>query len=201
VVRYGIGLTVGSAVVAVVVVGCGLFIVGYGRPSPAKVIAGGVFTGLGIAGMHYMGMAGMRVHGVIGYNIPLVVTSLLIAIVAATVALWFTVSLHTPGAITAAALIMGIAVCGMHYTGMAALRVRLVPGEETVTGVDPVHFMIPVITVASIVLTVLLLAVITGPTREDIEVRNQLFDRAPSPFSPLPRLPHDSGGQHRAGRS
>ena len=53
----------------------------------------------------------MRVHGVIGYSIPLVVASLLIAIVAATVALWFTVTLRTAGALTAAALIMGIVVC------------------------------------------------------------------------------------------
>lgn len=200
VVRYGIWLTVGSAVLAVVVVGCGLFVAGYGRPARAKVIVGGVFTGFGIAGMHYMGMAGMRVDGVIGYSVPLVVASLLIAIVAATVALWFTVTLNTGPAITAAALIMGVAVCGMHYTGMAALRVRLGSGQETVNGVDPVRFMVPVIVVAFLVITVLLLAVITGPTMEDIEIRNRLFDRTPASV-PLPApLPQDMGdtGRHRA---
>lgn len=201
VVRYGIALTIGSAIVAVVVVGCGLFIVGYGEPTRNKVILGGVFTGLGIAGMHYMGMAGMRVKGEISYSIPLVVASLLIAIVAATVALWFTVSLRTPGALTAAALIMGIAVCGMHYTGMEALRVRLVPDAETVTGVDPVSFMVPVIVVAFIILTILLLAVITGPTQEDLVIRKELFERPPSAFSPVdllttPLRPHEPGGQH-----
>ena len=200
VVRYGIVLTVGSALVAVLVVGCGLFIVGYGEPTRNKVILGGIFTGVGIAGMHYMGMAGMRVHGEISYSIPLVAASLLIAIVAATVALWFTVSLRTTGAITAAALIMGIAVCGMHYTGMAALRVRLTPDAETVTGVDPIGFMVPVIVVAFIILTVLLLAVITGPTTEDLEIRNQLFERPPSAFSPIdhltgPQRPQEPGGR------
>jgi NO-binding membrane sensor protein with MHYT domain len=204
VVRYGIGLTVASAFVAIIVVGCGLFIVGYGSPTRTKVILGGVFTGLGIAGMHYMGMAGMHVTGVVGYNIPLVIASIVIAIAAATVALWFTVTLLNPSAITAAAFIMGIAVCGMHYTGMQALRVRLVPGVETVSGVDPVNFMIPVIVVAFIVLTVLLLAVITGPTREDIEIRNKLFERRQqqeaSPVELLtgPPMPRDSGGHHRA---
>jgi NO-binding membrane sensor protein with MHYT domain len=201
VVRYGIPLTIASAVVAVVVVGCGLFIVGYGEPTRNKVILGGIFTGFGIAGMHYMGMAGMRVHGTISYSIPVVVASILIAIVAATVALWFTVSLRTTGALTAAALIMGVAVCGMHYTGMEALRVRLVPDAETVTGVDPISFMVPVIVVAFIILTVLLLAVITGPTTEDLEIRNQLFERPPSAFSPVdlltgPQMPHEAGGQH-----
>jgi NO-binding membrane sensor protein with MHYT domain len=197
VVRYGIGLTVGSAVLAVVVVGCGLFIAGYGRPTPVKVVVGGIFTGLGIAGMHYMGMAGMRVDGAIGYNVPLVVVSLLIAIIAATVALWFTVALNTGRAITAAALIMGVAVCGMHYTGMAALRVRLGTGQEIVSGVDPVRFMVPVIVIAFLVLTVLLLAVITGPTKEDIAVRNQLFDRTPSPVALPAPAPQDMGGPQR----
>src|SRR4051812_37212743 len=54
VVRYGPLLTIGSAIVAVVVVGCGLFVAGYGDPSPAKLVVGGAFTGLGVAGMHYM---------------------------------------------------------------------------------------------------------------------------------------------------
>jgi NO-binding membrane sensor protein with MHYT domain len=196
-VRYGIGLTVGSAAVAIVVVGCGLFIAGYGRPTRAKVVIGGVFTGCGIAGMHYMGMAGMRVDGVISYSVPLVVASLLIAIVAATVALWFTVTLNSGRAVTVAALIMGVAVCGMHYTGMAALRVRLGSGQETVTGVDPVRFMVPVIAVAFLVITVLLLAVITGPTEEDLDIRTELFDRAPAPVpmpGPLPQDMGDTGG-------
>lgn len=201
VVRYGIGLTVGSAVVSIVVVGCGLFIAGYGRPAPAKVAVGGIFTGLGVAGMHYMGMAGMRVEGVIGYNVLLVIASVLIAIVAATVALWFTVTLRTGRAITVAALIMGVAVCGMHYTGMAALRVRLVAGQETVSGVDPVRFMIPVIVVAFLVLMILLVAVITGATSEDIEVRNQLFDRTPPSVAlPTPAPQDMGGGQHRVRR-
>ncbi|WP_290104216.1 MHYT domain-containing protein [Actinomadura sp. DC4] len=202
VVRYGIVLTVGSAVVAVVVVGCGLFIVGYGEPTLAKVVAGGVFTGFGIAGMHYMGMAGMRVDGKIGYNIPLVILSLVIAIVAATVALWFTVALNDWRALVAAALIMGIAVCGMHYTGMAALHVSIGKGQEYVSGVDPVNFMIPVVVVAFIVLTILLLAVITGPTKEDIEVRTKLFERLNDPVRLPSHMPQDAGpgGQHRAPR-
>jgi NO-binding membrane sensor protein with MHYT domain len=183
--RYGIVLTAVSALIAIAVVGCGLFVAGYGTPSPAKLVVGGVFTGLGVAGMHYMGMAAMRVEGRISYNVPLVILSALIAIAAATVALWFTVSLRTWGAITAGALIMGVAVCGMHYTGMAALRVRLTPSlETTVTGIDPMTFMVPVLVIAFIVLTVLLLSVILGPTSEDIEIRDRLFDVPHSPAPP-----------------
>lgn len=175
VVRFGVVLTVASAIVSILVVGCGLFIVGYGRPSGGKVLIGGVFTGVGVGVMHYMGMAAMHVEGKIGYNAALVVASFAIAIVASSVALWFTVNLQTFGALAAGSLIMGFAVCGMHYTGMAALHVRLSPGLETVNGADPITFMIPVIVVAFVVLAILLMAVLTGPTREDIEVRNRLF--------------------------
>jgi NO-binding membrane sensor protein with MHYT domain len=202
VVRYGIWLTLASAVVAVVVVGCGLFVVGYGRPSWPKILVGGAFTGLGVGTMHYIGMAGMRVSGVISYSRPLVIASFLIAIVAATVALWFTVSLRSGRAVTVAALIMGVAVCGMHYTGMAALRVDLYSEQQIVTGVDPLQFMIPVIMVAFVVLAVLLLAVITGPTREDLEIREQLFDLAPDTGAwrrpHAEEMPSGFGGNHRA---
>jgi NO-binding membrane sensor protein with MHYT domain len=199
VVRFGPWLTIGSAAVAIVVVGCGLFIAGFGQPTPAKVVTGGVFTGLGVAGMHYMGMAGMRVEGAISYNILLVILSVVIAMVAATVALWFTVSLRTWGAIISGALIMGVAVCGMHYTGMAALRVRLSAADDVVSGIDPMQFMIPVIVVAFIVLTVLLLAVILGPSLEDVEIHNQLFDLDSSAEPSFARgLPDGPGGQHRA---
>jgi NO-binding membrane sensor protein with MHYT domain len=193
VVRYDLWLTVGSAILAMLVVGCGLFVVGYGEPSLGKVVVGGTFTGLGVGGMHYMGMSGMRVNGVISYNLALVVASFAIAIVAATVALWFTISLQNWAAITVAALIMGVAVCGMHYTGMAALRVRLGAGQEAVSGVDPLHFMIPVIIVAFVVLGFLLFAVVTGPSEEDLKIRNQLFDYAPAHV----QLPHGSGSHRR----
>ena len=55
--------------------------------------------------------------------------------------------------------------------------------------------MVPVIVVAFLVLTVLLLAVITGPTEEDLEIRTKLFDRTPGP-APLPQDMGDTG-RHR----
>ena len=73
--------------------------------------------------MHYTGMAAMRIDGTATTTCSYVVASVVIAVVAATVALWFTVSVRKTGAVVGAAAIMGVAVCGMHYTGMAALRV------------------------------------------------------------------------------
>src|SRR5215475_1533979 len=98
-VRYDIGITVASWLTAVVVVGIGLFVVGLGRPSIVKVLLGGPLTGVGVAAMHYTGMDAMRVHGDVHYDRTRVIASVVIAAVAATAALFFTVRVRRPMAI------------------------------------------------------------------------------------------------------
>ncbi|MBX3604386.1 MAG: histidine kinase [Piscinibacter sp.] len=88
-----------------------------------RLLVAGPLAGLGVAVMHYLGMYGMRFGGYFDWNIPLVLLSIGIAIVAATAALWL--AFHTRGPLlrAGAALAMGVAVCTMHYTGMAAASV------------------------------------------------------------------------------
>jgi len=70
--------------------------------------------------MHYFGMAGMRFGGYIQWSYTLIAASMVIAIVAATAALWLAFNTRTVVARSVAAVIMGLAVCAMHYTGMMA---------------------------------------------------------------------------------
>lgn len=142
--RYDISITLASWVTAIVVVGIGLFLVGFGRPSLIKILTAGVITGVGVAAMHYTGMGAMRFAGVQRYDTRLVVASVAIAVVAATVALWFTVSLQKGGAITIGALIMGVAVNGMHFTGMYALRVYLQDPHPPIVGISAITFIAPI---------------------------------------------------------
>jgi NO-binding membrane sensor protein with MHYT domain len=165
-VRYDIGTTVASWAAAIIMVGIGLFIVGYGRPRVAKVLAGGLLTGVGVAGMHYTGMAAMRVGGTIGYDRRFVTGSVVIAVVAATVALWFTVKLSRGPALVAAALIMGIAVNGMHFTGMAGLRVRLSPTDAQVPGVQAAVFIGPIMLFVLLVVITLAYAMLRSTADE-----------------------------------
>ncbi|MFC5497632.1 MHYT domain-containing protein [Caenimonas terrae] len=65
-------------------------------------------------------MYGMRFGGRFDWSIGLVGLSVLIAIVAAIAALWLAFNTNTWLARGGAALLMGVAVCAMHYTGMAA---------------------------------------------------------------------------------
>lgn len=142
-IRYDVLLTVISLIVAVVVVGAGVFTVGYGKTVTRSLIAGGVGTGLGVAAMHYIGMAALRLNGTVGYDVTIVVLSVGIAIGAATAALWAALRVHGITGAIMAALVMGLAVSAMHYTGMAALRIELVPGEARLSGASAMEFLFP----------------------------------------------------------
>jgi NO-binding membrane sensor protein with MHYT domain/nitrogen-specific signal transduction histidine kinase len=117
---YQVGLTVTSLVAAILVAGTALYVVGRWNASWKSVFIAGTFAGLGVATMHYMGMAAMRMDATISYDPTLFVASIVIAVVAATAALWLAFNLEAAWHKVAAAFVMGAAIGGMHYTGMAA---------------------------------------------------------------------------------
>jgi NO-binding membrane sensor protein with MHYT domain len=167
-VRYDPFLTAASLVIAIATVGGGVFIAGHGRRSSARIAGGGLLTGCGVLAMHYTGMAAVRVAGRIEYDTGLVAASAVIAVVAATVALWFTVTIRGWRAIVIASGIMGVAVCGMHYTGMAAMRVRLWPiGEGRVEGINPSLLVVPITLLTSTALVAAALSALQAMTEEE----------------------------------
>jgi NO-binding membrane sensor protein with MHYT domain len=185
-IRYDIRTTVASWLIAVIVVGVGLFTVGYGRASAAKLLIGGPLTGLGVAAMHYTGMDAMQVSGSVGYDRTLVLASVAIAVVAATVALWFTLVVHKPAAIIASAAIMGVAVCGMHYTGMYAMRVHMHDTAGQLRGVDPMAFLVPILVFVMLVAVALSYAMLAAPSQRDREFQDRLRARLTERPAPDP---------------
>jgi NO-binding membrane sensor protein with MHYT domain len=121
-VNYDPLITFASLAIAVVVVGIGLFFVAGDQKSLARLVIAGVITGLGVASMHYSGMYAMNMAGSMTYDPALFTVSIIIALVAATAALWLAFNLDGNAKMLAAAVVMGIAVCGMHYVGMAAMK-------------------------------------------------------------------------------
>ncbi|MFF2408530.1 MHYT domain-containing protein [Streptomyces sp. NPDC058092] len=136
VIDYDKPITFASLAVAIGMVAIGIFIVGYRGATRMALVTGGTITGLGVATMHYLGMAGMRLPGQFEYDTITVALSVVIAVVAATTALWAAVSIHGFLPSLGASVVMGVAVSGMHYTGMAALSVHLHPGALVGAGSD-----------------------------------------------------------------
>jgi signal transduction histidine kinase/ActR/RegA family two-component response regulator len=126
-VGYDPGLTILSGVIAMAGVATGLQVLG-DRAGPGRVLGGGVLVGLGVAVMHYMGMSAMRLPGEIYYRPWLFALSVVIAMAAATVALSLVVLLRTAPQRAVAALVMAVAICGMHFTGMAGTVLVAAPG-------------------------------------------------------------------------
>ncbi|MFV5997094.1 MHYT domain-containing protein [Streptomyces sp. NPDC056231] len=142
-IRYNVPLTLLSLLGAMLVVGCGVFAVGYSRDRTRALAVGGFGTGLGVASMHYLGMAALRLHGTIHYDPLRVVLSVVIAVVAATAALWAALNIKSSRAVALASLVMGAAVSSMHYTGMMAVGVSVTPSGSALPGATTMQFIFP----------------------------------------------------------
>ncbi|MFJ6777509.1 MHYT domain-containing protein, partial [Kitasatospora sp. NPDC091257] len=189
---YRPGLTVLSLLVAVAVVGVGLFTVGYWRRRVLALLVGGLTTGLGVAAMHYLGMAAMVLPGTLGYDRPTVAASVAIAVVAATAALWAALNIRGTLAVLAAAPVMGVAVCAMHYTGMAALSVQLDFSRSTEAGVMALQFIFPLGVGLGCYVFFGSLAFAVSPSRSDSQ------PLLAGPAAPLPPRPQRASGTARA---
>jgi diguanylate cyclase (GGDEF)-like protein len=135
---FDLGLTMLSWVAAVAVSLLALYVVSRSTLTLQSLAAGALAMGVGICTMHYTGMWAMRMNPGIQYDPQLLAASALIAVVASAAALFIGFSLrrlpqrHVIPARIAAALVMGAAICGMHYTGMAAAR--FAPGATCAPG-------------------------------------------------------------------
>jgi NO-binding membrane sensor protein with MHYT domain len=126
-VGYAFGPTALSLLIAIGIVAVGFHIVTGVKASVPRQIAAGCIVGCGVAVMHYTGMSAMVVSGTISYDPLLVAASILVAIVAATAALWLTLNVTDSWQQLAAAAVMAVAVCGMHYTAMLATSFAISP--------------------------------------------------------------------------
>ncbi|MGY2376763.1 putative bifunctional diguanylate cyclase/phosphodiesterase [Pseudomonas sp. SDO524_S393] len=124
---FDLGITALSLAIAVLSCGFALWLVSQPRLPAWQLAFGALIMGAGISSMHYTGMAAMRMTPGIDYDPTLFGASLLIAVIASGAALWIAFHLRrdTPYVRLArggAAVVMGFAIVGMHYTGMAAAR-------------------------------------------------------------------------------
>jgi signal transduction histidine kinase/NO-binding membrane sensor protein with MHYT domain/DNA-binding response OmpR family regulator len=162
-----------SMLVATVTAGLAFLLFMVKNPRPIHYILSGLILGIAIPTMHYTGMAGMN-NVVIHYQTSIFWLSVLIAATAATAALWLVVHSDKGNYMQrmrlkiGSALIMGVAIAGMHYTGMAAAVIT--PSTTMVAGiaVDPV---LMAILISTIVLCIMSIALILSSTKYYVTTR------------------------------
>jgi len=164
-----------------------LHVISQARISPGTLALGGALMGAGIGAMHYVGMAAMRMNAVMRYDPVLFVVSVIVAVVLATTALYtkFLASSRTDGSAhhhwwtkLGAAFVMGCAVAGMHYTGMAASYVFPGASSQPVgVGLDPT-FLGAWVSVATVLITGLAIFVTVVDSRLEAAAHSERLSRS-----------------------
>jgi diguanylate cyclase len=114
--------TIVSFLICALVVGVSLFFLSIGEPSHRRVIWSAVLLGAGIASMHYVGIHGLAGHFAIAHDTPMVLLSILIAIMAAYGGLRAFLARQDGLRLIASSIAFGVAVSGMHYTAMYGMH-------------------------------------------------------------------------------
>lgn len=169
-VSYNGPLTLASLALAVVVVGLGIWVVGAAHKSTGRLIIAGVLTGLGVASMHYTGMAAMNGMSKMSYEPFWFSLSIVIALVAATAALWLAFNLDGQMQLIGASVVMGIAVCGMHYTGMYGMIMTHDPDTlAQLEGIKPMQMGLMIFCFSMLLLVLSLIAALSQLNRKMYE--------------------------------
>jgi len=185
-VNYDVWITLVSVAPAVLASGIMLHVISQARISAGKLIVGGALMGAGIGVMHYTGMAAMRMDAVMRYDPLLFVASVVVAVVLATTAL-YTKFLASRGQRSVhrrwwtklgASLVMGCAVAGMHYTGMAASYVFPGDGSQPIdAGLDPT-FLGAWVSMATVLITALAISVTVVDSRLEAAAQSERLSRS-----------------------
>jgi NO-binding membrane sensor protein with MHYT domain len=179
--QYDVFWTVISWLVAVIASGFALYLLKTTIINVIHLAAGGIILGLAIASMHYTGMAAMLITLNIRYLPGLFLLSVLIAILASEAAIILAlksniVTMRLRNRIKiASAFIMGLAICGMHYTGMAASIFTPIcnPAPLDTNTLDPTILSL---TIAAMTFLILGVAFIASSYKENIN--REQFEKA-----------------------
>ena len=173
VIRYDLGLTAFSVVLAVGATFFGLWLMYLPFTSKwrmlriAPLAVGGLVMGLAVSAMHYSGMAAIRIQGVLGHNSGFVVASVIIGIVASIAALWLSAHAERIVVRISAALIMACAVVALHYTGMAGVHATVDPAAAKPEGLSVLSLLFPGFVLGMIALALPITLLLVTSSREE----------------------------------
>jgi NO-binding membrane sensor protein with MHYT domain len=177
---YDLTLTITSLVIAIAISGFALSVASNPEISTGHLTVSALILGAGICAMHYSGMAAIDLVPMVTYEPLLLTASIIIAVVASFAALWLFFRLREGQTLMmrlarlGAAFVMGFAITGMHYTGMAASRFNsravCIGGE----GVNTSSLAITICVVAFVVLSITSLVLVIESRRDSGPARKNL---------------------------
>jgi diguanylate cyclase len=148
-VTYDLSITLISVLPALAASGFALYMIARGDLTPRILALSGVLMACGIGAMHYIGMAAMQINPPFRYDATFFALSILVAVAASISALWIGFQQHSIDSLgksatrkISSAVLMGLAIAGMHYTGMSATHILPAAGLNTIEGLDPEYIAV-----------------------------------------------------------
>lgn len=179
--RFNIPLTILSVVPAILATFVAFSISSKAKNSSKLIVFAGIFMGLGISSMHYIGMRAMISEADFAYHFGYFILSVFIAILASFFSLFIFMKLqqYMSNFIVkiVTSLLMGVTISSMHYTGMFAVR-YYVDAEMELIHAHAHHFSIKAIIVGVTIgiFIVLLFSILSSLLDRYVEYRLNYFD-------------------------
>jgi diguanylate cyclase len=179
--------TIVSFLICALVVGVSLFFLSIGEPSQRRVISSAVLLGAGIASMHYVGIHGLAGNFAIAHDTPMILLSILIAILAAYGGLRAFLARQDGVRLILSSIAFGVAVSGMHYTAMHGMHFVALTGETHHhpgaggLAASPQVLSVAVAVLCFVIAAGFLLSLVPDPRRQTVTATNVVADPATEP--------------------
>jgi NO-binding membrane sensor protein with MHYT domain len=188
--------TIVSFLICALVVGVSLFFVSIGEASLRRVVSSAVLLGVGIASMHYVGIHGLAGDFAIEHDAPMVLLSVLIAIVAAYGGLRVFLARQDGVRLIVSAVAFGFAVSGMHYTAMYGMHFIPLSSHHHMGGLAASQQILSLVValLCFVVAAGFLLSLVPEPVRRPAQASVDKVDLTPIPEA-SPAISADSQAQ------
>lgn len=155
---YDLAPTLLSLALAIGFTGTGLATFNWHVTSPCRIALAGILIAIGVVSMHYVGMAAMRMPATLSYDWRWVAISVAVALIAATTAVWLVSRDQQTSRRLVAAVVMGGAIAGMHYSGMYAAIFTANAGVDEAQGLASIGQTYLAVAISLITALILLLS-------------------------------------------
>ena len=176
--------TLVSFLICALVVGVSLFFLSIGEPSQRRVVSSAVLLGAGIVSMHYVGIHGLAGNFAITHDTPMVLLSILIAIVTAYGGLRAFLARQDGIRTIASSIAFGLAVSGMHYTamyGMHFVSLSVAAHGHEGLAASPQILSVVVAVLCFVIAAGFLLSLVPDPRRQTAAAVEAMVDAAAAP--------------------
>lgn len=186
-IRYDPVLTAAGLIAAIAAAAVSLRLVVQRQTDTRSLLLGGFVIGSAVAGVNFLSMAALHMTAGKHYTVWLIAASEVVAVAGTVAALWFALRLRGLPSTLGGAVVLGAAITGAHYLGMAALHLTdsaaaggsaFDSAPSAPSGMAASELLTPLVLGISIATTIMLLVVAMAPTERELREEQRAVELA-----------------------